>query len=232
LLCLWLCNVASTIQAQETAEGNLGAWHLLSITARVSDHYGFLAAAQVKYYEPYGNFNQTVLRTGINYYVSPHIITSLSYGYQLTDPTFAVDDGAEFKKEHQIGAQITYRHDVGKCVLDYRFWLEQRFVEFDGTTEMLQRTRYRLQINLPLTKRYFMNMHSELFLNLQDDIFGQIRFYGALGLRFSNHLNLHAGYFRSYTKSTHLDRMRIALFYLPDFRKKPNELQSAKNINP
>jgi hypothetical protein len=211
---------ALTLQAQETAEDKLGSWHLLSITPRISNTLSLQASVQSRYYEQLRNFNQFIVRTGIIYDFNPRISATFGYGYIVTDTTFAVKPKEGYKNEHQFGEQITLKDKIGRVETEHRFWLEQRLVHVGDGFDMRHRARYRLQINLPLNTLLYLNFHEEVFFNLRGKAFAQNRLYGALGVRMASHVSLQAGYFRTYANHDHLDRLRIAVFYNPDWRKK------------
>ncbi len=219
----WLalvCVGGLSLQAQETAEDKLGSWHLLSITPRISNTISLQAMAQSRYYEQLRNFNQFVVRTSVIYDINHWLSTSFGYGFVVTDATFEKQPNEIYKKEHLLGEQVTLKDKIGKFETEHRFWLEQRFVPIDDGIDLLHRARYRLQVNLPLTTIFSLNFHDEVFFNLQGKAYSQNRLYGALGVHIATHLSLQAGYFRTYANHAHLDRLRIAVFYSPDLRKK------------
>jgi hypothetical protein len=211
---------ALSLQSQETAEDKLGSWHLLSITPRISNTICLQASVQSRYYEQLKNFNQFLVRTGIIYDLNTRLSATFGYGYIVTDTTYAVHPKEGYKKEHQFGEQITLKGKIGRVETEHRFWLEQRLVHVGNGIDILHRARYRLQINLPLSNLFYLNFHEEVFFNLRGKAFAQNRLYGALGVRLLSHVSLQAGYFRTYANHAHLDRLRIAVFYNPDWRKK------------
>ncbi len=219
----WLvlvCVGGLSLQAQETAEGKLGSWHLLSISPRISNTISLQALVQSRYYEQLRNFNQFVVRTGIIYDMNPRLSMSFGYGFIVTDATYEKQPNEIYKKEHLFGEQVTLKDKIGTLETEHRFWLEQRLVPTDDGIDLLHRARYRLQANLPLNAIFSLNFHEEVFFNLQGKAYSQNRLYGAFGVRIAPHLSLQAGYFRTYSNHVHLDRLRIAVFYSPDLRKK------------
>lgn len=204
---------------QKSPEGTLGSWHLISVNAKVSNKFSINSSIQSRYYGQLNNFNQFIVRSGISYEPHPNLTTNFSYGFIATDTSVEERPNELYKKEHQIGEQIALTNELGIFGFEHRLWLEQRFIESDNEG-ILHRARYRLQLNLPINHLFFLNFHDEVFLNLQDQVWGQNRFYAALGARIINQVSMQAGYFRTYSNHTHLDRLRIALFYSPDLRKK------------
>lgn len=214
-----------SVHTQETEETSLGSWHLVSTTARISDYLSIQAATQVKYYEQLKNFNQFSLRAGVIYHVKPNILATLGYGFFVNDTTFGALSEESYRTDHKIEEIITIKTTTGKVNWEHRFKLEQRFIADEDSYELLHRVRYRIQMLLPLTKILYVSFNDELFFNLQEELFGKNRIYGAFGVRVAKHLNLQAGYFRTYADHSHLDRLKIAVFFNPDLRKKTHPMQ-------
>ncbi|NNE76772.1 MAG: DUF2490 domain-containing protein [Pricia sp.] len=204
--------------AQETGESSLGTWHMYFGTNRVSEKLSIHTEGQLRYFEHAKNFNQLLLRTGLNHHINPLAIATLGYGYIVTDGTFEELSGDINSKEHRIFQQFILKNEVGKFLFEHRYRLEQRFIDFGNNKVTDHRARYRLQVTLPITKIFFLNFYDEVFLNLQDEVFGQNRLYGALGAHISNNLSVQAGYLKNHFPSANFDRLQIGVFYNPDLR--------------
>ncbi|MFS4468001.1 DUF2490 domain-containing protein [Maribacter sp. 2210JD10-5] len=212
--------------AQENGENDLGSWHMYFGMNRISDKLSIHTEGQLRYFEQAENFNQLLLRTGLNYHINPDAIVTGGYAFIDTDPSFL--DGTEDDNsiEHRIFEQLILKNKVGEFLFEHRYRLEQRFIEtgeqgsasYSKSTE--HRARYRLQVTLPLTDIFFLNFYDEIFLNLQGSVYGQNRLYGALGVNVTNNLSVQAGYLKNHFPTANFDRLQIAVFYNPDFRKK------------
>jgi len=209
-----------SLAAQETGEDKLGSWHMYFGTNRISEKLSIHTEAQARYYEQLSNFNQLLLRTGLNYHLNTNAIVTMGYAYIVTDGTFQEFPGDLDSKEHRIFQQFILKNKVGKVGFEHRYRLEQRFLNFGDRKETEHRARYRLQLTLPITPIVFLNFYDEIFLNLQNDVFGQNRLYGALGFNLSKELSMQAGYLKNHFPNAHFNRLQIALFYNPDLRKK------------
>ncbi|NER10929.1 Protein of unknown function [Muriicola jejuensis] len=212
--------VSGLVGAQETGEENWGAWYMYFGTNQVSDKLSIHSEAQFRYFETQGNFNQLLLRTGLNYHINPDAIATLGYAYILTDNTFEEFEGDIDSKEHRIFQQFILKNKVGEFLFEHRYRLEQRFIDFGDFTDTQHRARYRLQVTLPLTDTFFLNAYDEVFLNLQDDIFNQNRLYVALGVHITENSSLQVGYLKNHFSRIDFDRLQVALFFNPDLRKK------------
>ncbi len=216
--------------AQEVGDDQLGSWHMYFGTNKISDKYSIHTEGQLRYYEQAKNFNQLLLRTGLNYHINPDAIVTAGYAYISTDPTFedfrilggdALVEDSNIK-EHRIFQQLILKNKVGQFGFEHRYRLEQRFINDEGFggKDTQHRARYRLQVTLPLTDIFFLNFYDEIFLNLQDRVYGQNRLYGALGVNVTDNLSVQAGYLKNHFPTANFDRLQIGVFYNPDLRKK------------
>ena len=223
LFFLMACTL-TTMRGQETGEDDWGAWYMYFGMNRVSERLSLHTEAQFRYYEVVSNFNQLLLRTGLNYHINEKAIATLGYAYIDTDPTF--EDGEnllDFIGEHRIFQQFILLNQVGKFRFEHRYRLEQRFLYSQGENDTQHRARYRLQVTLPLTEVLFLNFYDEIFLNLQDDIFGQNRLYGAVGFRLSGQTSIQVGYLKNHFDGINFDRLQLAVFFNPDLRNLFND---------
>ncbi|MDX1331963.1 MAG: DUF2490 domain-containing protein [Robiginitalea sp.] len=207
------------LTAQETGEDTWGAWYQYFGMNRVSDRLSIHTEAQFRYFETLSNFNQMLLRTGLNYHINEKAIATLGYAYIDTDPTFS--DSEELLndiKEHRIFQQFLLYNSVWEFRFEHRYRLEQRFLDFDGVSDTRHRARYRLQLTLPLTDTFFLNFYDEIFINLQDEPFDQNRLYAAVGIRITENSSLQLGYLKNHFRRIDFDRLQVAFFYNPDLR--------------
>ncbi|MGI9552534.1 MAG: DUF2490 domain-containing protein [Aurantibacter sp.] len=217
--------------AQETGENKWGSWHMYFGTNKVSDKLSIHTEAQLRYYEQGKNFNQLLLRTGLNYHINSNAIATLGYGYITTDSTFEEFPDEADSKEHRIFEQFILKNEVGKLGFEHRYRLEQRFLDFGDRTDTQHRARYRLQLTLPLTGVVFLNFYDEVFLNLQNEVFGQNRLYMAVGFNVFKNVSLQVGYLKNHFRLAHFDRLQIGVVFNTDLRtnNKTKADESAKN---
>ncbi|MCK0159933.1 DUF2490 domain-containing protein [Allomuricauda sp. F6463D] len=218
LACLFSLFGLLTINAQQPGEDELGTWFMYFGTNKVSERFSIHTEAQFRFYETTSNFNQMLLRTGLNYHINPNAIATAGYGFINTDNTFYEFEGEVNPKEHRIFEQFILKNKVWEFLFEHRYRLEQRFLDFGDLTETQHRARYRIQMTLPLTNTFFLNFYDELFINLQDDLFGQNRLYGAVGVNITENSSIQVGYLRNQFSNAVYDRLQIGVFYNPDLR--------------
>lgn len=222
-LMLLLCAPVQ-LGAQQTGEEELGAWYMYFGMNRLAERWSLHTEAQWRFYEVDRNFNQLLLRTGINYHIDKGVIATLGYAYIDTDPTFEDNptQGVPFAgnqiSENRIFQQFILTNKVWEFNFEHRYRLEQRFINDQGENDTRHRARYRLQLTLPLTDTFFINFYDEIFINLQDNLFDQNRLYAALGVRITENSSIQIGYLKNHFRTTNFDRLQLALFYNPDLR--------------
>ena len=219
------------VSAQETGENELGSWLMYFGTNTISEKFSVHTEAQFRYYETGGNFNQLLLRTGLNYHINPNASVTAGYAYIDTDPSFeqmAIADGSFFGNqilEHRIFEQLILKNKVWEFLFEHRYRLEQRFIENTDLSrpdfplnDTEHRARYRLQVTLPLTDTFFLNFYNEIFINLQHQAFGQNRLYAALGVNVTENTSVQLGYLKNHFNNINFDRLQFGIFYNPDLR--------------
>lgn len=206
--------------AQDSGEDRLGSWHMYFGTNKISEKLSIHTEAQARYYEQLKNFNQLLLRTGLNYHINDRAIATLGYGFIATDGTYEEFPDEVDSKEHRIFQQFILKNNVKNVAFEHRYRLEQRFLDFGDRNDTQHRARYRLQVTVPMTKTVFLNFYDEIFINLQDEVFGQNRLYGAVGFNVFKDISLQVGYLKNHFSNAHFDRLQIGVFINTDLRKK------------
>ncbi|UWX53737.1 DUF2490 domain-containing protein [Maribacter litopenaei] len=227
LLWVVLSIISTMAVAQENGEDKLGSWHMYFGTNQIADKWSIHTEAQLRYFEQAKNFNQLLLRTGLNYHIDGNAIATAGYAFIKTDPTYFesavldLEEPASDKiSEHRIFEQFILKNKVWELLFEHRYRLEQRFItDSDLNTKSTQhRTRYRLQMTVPLTDIFFLNFYDEIFINLQNEAFDQNRLYAAVGVNVTNNLSVQAGYLKNHFRTVNYDRLQVAVFYNPDLR--------------
>lgn len=160
------------------------------------------------------DWQQSLLRVGVNYQLSPGILLRAGYGWI---ETFAYGEipingqGKDFT-EHRIFQMVQLAHREKAIDFSHRFMLEQRFVgryslpalEKEDEYPLLQRIRYMVKMQFPLKgqeikdKTPYLAVYDEVIIgfgkNVNANIFDQNRIGVLFGYRFNKMLRLEAGY--------------------------------------
>ncbi|WP_299899568.1 DUF2490 domain-containing protein [uncultured Aquimarina sp.] len=220
ILVIALLACITQVNAQNTGENELGAWYMYFGTNRITDKLSIHSEAQFRFYEVANTFNQLLLRTGLNYHITDNAIATIGYGYINTDGTFADIPGEENSNEHRIFEQFILKNKVGKVAFEHRYRLEQRFISTQADDFTEHRARYRLQLTYPFNDKWFLNVYDEVFINLQEPIFGQNRLYGAIGYNVKSNFSIQVGYLKNHFTGINFDRVQLGIIYNTDFRSK------------
>ncbi|NND63851.1 MAG: DUF2490 domain-containing protein [Flavobacteriaceae bacterium] len=214
----------SQISAQDTGEDEFGLWAMYFGTNQISDDFSIHTEVQHRSYEFGSNFNQLLLRTGLNYHFSENATATIGYGYISTDPTFPEPEGEENNSEHRIFQQFVLKNKVGAFKFSHRYRIEQRFLDnFLTGKDTQHRARYLLRVTYPVNEQWFLTAYDELFINLQEPIFGQNRLYGAVGYNFNKNVSTQVGYLKNHFTGANFDRFQIGIWWKTDLRKKDKE---------
>lgn len=222
LLCFTL--MSGFLTAQSTGENKFGLWLMYFGTNRIADDFSIHTEVQHRSYDFGSNFNQLLLRTGLNYDISPNAMATIGYGYISTDPTFVTTSGEENISEHRIFQQFVLRNAVGKFKFGHRYRLEQRFIDHPTNGKSTEhRARYLLRVTYPIDDNWFLTAYDEVFVNLQEPLFGQNRLYGAVGYKFSKQVSTQVGYLKNHFTGSDFDRFQVGIWWNTDLRKKVEE---------
>ena len=155
------------------------------------------------------DWQQLLVRPGINYQIDPHWSVSAGYAYVRTDPYGELPVAHSFD-ENRIWEQVQYKGDWLGIGWTHRVRFEQRWIEelrqrTDGDFETAnwrgeQRARYLLRSDIPLTKdkKTYFALWDEVFFNFGGNILGnhfdQNRAFAGIGRKLTDHVKLEVGY--------------------------------------
>lgn len=215
---------AIQVKAQTSGEEKLGNWLMYFGTNKLSDKYSLHTEAQLRLFEPVGNFNQLLLRVGLNYHINQKSLVTLGYGY-IPTATFEQEQFQASSIEHRIWEQFILTNSIGRLFFEHRYRVEQRWISAALDDFYLNRLRYRLLVNIPLNHSaliddtFFLSFYDEIFLNVTETPFDQNRLYAALGYKLNSALSVQTGYLRHRLGNNNFDRLQLALFLNTDFSK-------------
>lgn len=198
-------------QEQRLADYNTIGWLAYTGTFKIKPKIAIHTEYQWRRVDGFKNWQQGLLRTGINYAVRKDISLNAGYAFAETFP-YGNHPVAIAFPEHRIFEQIVLNNPVGKVALSHRFTLEQRFVgkvfiqNGEKLTDytFLNRIRYRLRTEVPLKKNvankksWTIIFQDEIFIgwgkNIGSNIFDQNRLAVLLGYKLNQDIKFEAGY--------------------------------------
>ncbi len=203
--------------SQKSFENYLGSWYNCSLNHRLNERFSVNPYAELRFYEVLSNYNLALLSIRGNYHLNSKSTLSIGYAFLDIDTVFEFDDLPDVK-EHRINEQYIYKHKLGKFKTQHRFRLEQRFLDFNIRNEIQNRFRYRLSFKYDINKTLFLALSEEPFVNFQDQVFHENRFYVGIGFKVMKNSQLQIGYMKQHIRKNNLNRIQIGISIQTDSR--------------
>ncbi|WP_281233867.1 DUF2490 domain-containing protein [Flavobacterium gelatinilyticum] len=205
---------AAIAQNNRINTNNTIGWYNFFGTFKISEKFGIHTEYQWRRNEMITEWQQSLLRVGINYNLNSRVQFRAGYGWIETYPYGEIPlngMGRDFT-EHRIFEMVQLNHREGIVDLSHRFMLEQRFVgrysSIDQTSEdefpLLNRIRYMIRVQVPLKgkeikdKTPYLAFYDEIFIgfgkNVNMNVFDQNRIGVLLGYRFNKNIRIEGGY--------------------------------------
>jgi len=191
---LFLCCLTKGV----SQEGDkLGSWYVYNGFFNFSPKFELFAETQIRTWEPINNLQSFLIRPFFNFNLNENIQLGISQEYHSNWSFSELADDKVRSEEYRTTLQGILTHKVGRVSLQHRYRYEFRFLDESGK----QRTRYRLQLGIPISSNevkkgvWFATLGNEIMLNTKPKFdVSQNRAYGMLGYQFSKSTHLQIGY--------------------------------------
>ena len=194
--------------AQRLSDHNNIIWLTTTLTPKISDKFSGHIEYQWRRADWLKNWQQSVLRLGVNYKIHPQVTAQVGYGYIKTYAygTYTPAALPNTFDEHRIYEQLTISAPIGKVNISNRLRLEQRwfgrYLELNSNTPdswvYLNRIRYMPRIDMPVSKKIYAAVYDEIFIgfggNIGQNVFDQNRVGILAGYKANNTFKLEVGY--------------------------------------
>ncbi len=202
--------------AQNTriSDRNTIGWYNVFGTFKLNNKFSVHTEYQWRRSDLITNWQQSLLRIGVNYQLNPKVQLRLGYGWIETYPygDYPINALGKDFTEHRIFETATINDKTGILELSHRFMLEQRWLgRYSGAHlskeddyAFVNRLRYMFRMQLPLKgktitdKTPYAALYDEVFVgfgkNVNENIFDQNRIGLLLGYRFNPRVRIEAGY--------------------------------------
>lgn len=158
------------------------------------------------------NWQQSLLRLGVQYKINEEVEVRLGYGWIETFPygEYPLNAYGKDFTEHRIYQMLLLKNPTGRCLFTHRFMQEQRFVgnitareqTKEDSFNFLNRSRYMWRFQVPLNNNVkwkpFVALYDEIFIgfgkNVRENVFDQNRLGFLFGFSASPHLKCEMGY--------------------------------------
>jgi len=219
-------------------------WTLYTGTHKITNKVNVMTEYQWRRADGFRNWQQSLLRFGLEYEINPKVSVMGGYAWIKTFPYGTQPIQYEFN-EHRMFEQVNLKDKAGRLEVQHRYRIEQRILEqyaLNSSGNVVQvdpvfrnRIRYRALVMLPLSRKtmgdqtLFLSINNELFVGFGKGIaknpIDQNRFITALGWRFNAQTNIQVGYLNQFIfKSNAIDMERnhslwISMVYNLDFTR-------------
>ncbi len=236
------------VAAQKIIDTQSHSWWMLFGNHRISEKFGIHTEYQWRRSDFAKNWQQSLLRFGLDIHLNDNAIVTPGYGWIVTFPYGDQPIAYEFN-EHRIWHQLILKNKIGRFYFHHRYrwenrFLEQRVLNSSGDYEhsgyvFRQRFRYRFMASVPLNKKemvknaVFLAVYDEPFLGfgkgIKQNILDQNRLYAALGWQVSRACNVQLGYLNQMVvksdgiKMERNHSMQLGITYNLDLRKQESD---------
>lgn len=198
----------SFAQNDRLTDYNNTNWVQVFNTIRLNKKWSLHAEYQWRRVDGLKNWQQSLLRVGVNRKLNDLVTIHLGYGWIETFPygDFPIASAGTFP-EHRIYEQITFRQPIKKWTFTHRFRIEQRWLGRvqPGTDREIEqwvfmhRFRYQFKAQLNILAKWYAFAADEIFIgagkNVGINIFDQNRIFLCAGYKLSPAISIEAGYF-------------------------------------
>lgn len=209
LLCFVFISIQSFSQNRISDHNTIG-WYALNIDPVIKGKWSGHIEYQWRRIDFIPVWQQSLLRLGLTYKVSPQVSLQAGYAWIKTFPhseNFLAGVRRPFE-EHRAYEQLVTTNTMGRVKWTNRLRLEQRFnarytsLEEDKPTEYvyLNRVRFMPRADIPLDKKnkLYTALFDEIFIgfgeNVGQNVFDQNRIGVMLGYTFSPKVKVEGGY--------------------------------------
>ncbi|MDT8415930.1 MAG: DUF2490 domain-containing protein [Flavobacteriaceae bacterium] len=206
------------------AEDKLGTWLFFNNKSRLTEKFTLNTTFQLRDYEFFDNLQQHFALLGLRYEVSRKVHVMLAGNY-IETKSFVKGEQERVSHERRLVQQLGVNGSLGRLQLNHRFRIEERWLSAPGSDDFESRYRQWLWLRMPLNhskmeaNTFFLTAYDEIFLNFQDDVFGQNRLFGGFGYQIDKNVRVETGYFKNHFRGRNFDRIIFMLFIQTDLRK-------------
>ena len=214
IMALIIYATPSYCQEERLTDKNTIGWYAYTGTFKINDNWSVHTEYQWRRDNIIADWQQSLLRTGINFKVNQKL--SFRAGYAWIE-TYNYGDiplngfGKQFT-EHRAYQMATVNDKMGIAEFSHRFMLEQRWIGRYTNASLIKeddyffvnRLRYMYRMQIPLKgkiigdKTPYAAIYDEIFIgfgkNVNENVFDQNRLGLLLGYRFSSKVRIEGGF--------------------------------------
>lgn len=201
-------------QTNSNKHNNTIGWYNYYGTFQVSEKLGVHTEYQWRRNHLITDWQQSLLRIGVNYNLKQNILLRAGYAWVETFPysDYPLNVFGKEYTEHRTFQMMQFTHKAKAMDFSHRFMLEQRFVgKYSSENEpsedqfpLLHRIRYMIRVQRAFNGREIKDkssyavVYNEIFLgfgkNSATNVFDQNRLGILIGYRFNSTIKIEGGY--------------------------------------
>lgn len=222
LLLLAIIFVSFSAKSQ-TSHDDLGAWYQYFWNTKFRESkFGIKGDVQYRNWQIIGDFQQFILRGGINYKATSNLGFTLGYSYFSSGE---YGESTQTVSENRIFQDMDLSQKIGNRIyISHRFRLEERWIE---DQDFRTRFRYLFAINIPLNSQtiqkntVYLSAFDEVFLNGQKDIgnhqkvkiFDRNWLYAGIGYALKDNFKFQLGFLNQATPSADNNNLVLTIHH-------------------
>jgi hypothetical protein len=229
-----LCGIHLIAFSQTNIVANqFNSWWTYSGNHKISDKWSIHTLYSHRRNNFVNYLQQSLIRVGLNYHVDKSLVLTGGGDWVITYP-YGEQPIGKTTTTYRIFEQLVLKNKINRFYFKHRYKIEQQHTDLGNKYKTSHRFRYRLGINIPITKKemgnntLFVAFFDEFFLNFGKNAngynFNQNWSYFGIGYKF-NKASVQLGYMNQYlpksdgirTENNHT--LSVSIGYSLDFRK-------------
>ncbi len=197
IILLFVIGLSTISYSQKKVDNQFNSWWGYSGNHKITDKWSVHTLYSFRRNDFVKNWQQSLLRLGLNYKIKDNFIITSGYDWVETFP-YGKQPISKQTKEQRIFEQVILKNTVGIVKFKHRYKLEQRF---SNKAPVKSRFRYRLGFSIPLGKKeskLSFNVFDEIFINLGVNVkgyyFNQNWIYSGFGYKLNEKSTLKLAY--------------------------------------
>jgi Protein of unknown function (DUF2490) len=153
--------IYTSASAQQT---DFQSWNTINANYHLNEKWLITLETQARFVDDFEELGTTLVRPALGYNLTEKLTAYLGYAWTPNYTNSKYED--DFRNEHRVWQQITYKQSFLGLDWQHRLRQEQRFIEHTGSTA--HRTRYAIRGNFKFSKEdnYGLTGSNEIFVNL------------------------------------------------------------------
>lgn len=192
---LFIPVLLGSISVNAQYDRSLGTWDIFLLKGNLSKKVLFTGEFNIRANDFHSTYNYSEYKIILGYSIANNFIIGAGTGGYNTSLTGSFLTTQPSQKEFRIWLETLYKHSLSRFYFDHRVRFERRFL-YSGNTN---RIRYRLAINVPVTKprlldnTVFFAINNELFLGQGYPTYEKNRFFIGAGYKLNDRFTFQLG---------------------------------------